>query len=432
MKLPILKRRDRCLYMNPILKINNSKEAAIYRKDSHWKDPGAAFYDRLLRSLYFADIDNDNVKELVNDPRNLSYQDYLKEAYLVAPISSIKNSPHGVTPYSRSGCKYPHHEIKGDELVVNINGLRAAYARARQMKVFRGPIKEHLMRHFNELDLTKDMNLDKDDLIEENFNWIESFITENAKSDTEVEEKKKPKLVPIFGISKSYSDGLMRVDGTPKTEGELKSTKFSRIIRKLTRGDNYSHALVSLDDTFTKMYSYEDEGFVVDNITTKDSWLATKSIYITVMFVEEEARDRMQKFIDDLLIHQDETEYANINLLKAYVGKPIKMDKRFVCSSFAGYIMAMADSKNVHRDYSRLRPEDVTILPRAFYVMNLTDRIDFTNHHKELRDRVRQIYREHKEEIMDYNNQLPKLLLKEKMGKMKTIDKIIDSIIRNM
>ena len=182
-------------------------------------------------------------------------------------------------------------------------------------------------------------------------------------------------------------------------------------------------------NTFKNMYSFEDEGFVKDDLWTREGWDHTGSIYISVMFVSPEDKDKMQKFIDKLSETQDETEYANINLLKAFIGKPIKDDKRFVCSSFTGYILSLADSKNVHRDYSRLRPEDVTILPRAFYVMNVENREDFMKRYKEILSRVDKIYQEHKEELLDYNNYLPKLLLKDKMTKLKTIDKIMDWII---
>ena len=211
--------------MKPTLKINNSKDAAIYRKDSHWSNPGAAFYDRLLQSFYFA-------SDEVNDPRNLSYQDYLKEAYLIAPLNNIKNSSHGVTPYSRSGCKYPHHEIKGDELVVNKNGLKAAYLRARQMKVFKGAVKEHLMRHIKELDMEEEFNVGKDDLIEENFNWIESYLSASEASEND----------RLF--SESNNDGKVYEVKKSKISG-----KGTFAIKDIESGTNIGLAVTKIKDT---------------------------------------------------------------------------------------------------------------------------------------------------------------------------------------
>lgn len=248
----------------------------------------------------------------------------------------------------------------------------------------------------------------------------------------ELDKKHQEKLVPIYGIIKSYSHDKLRNDGSEKTSSELSSIKFDKIIHALTRGDNYSHALVSFDDSLTHMYSYEDEGFVEDNIETKLSWMGTKSIYICVMFVRESEKKQMEAFVQNLKEHQQETKYASVNLLKAFVGKPIKNDKRFVCSSFTGFILSCSNPKNLHRDYSRLRPEDITVLPRAFYLMNVKDAADFKAKHQELQQKVKDIFEEYHDEIDDYNNHLPKLLLQDRVDKLKTLDKILDWIIYKM
>ena len=157
--------------------------------------------------------------------------------------------------------------------------------------------------------------------------------------------------------------------------------------------------------------------------------MGTSSIYICVMFVSKEDKSKMEKYVKNLKDHADESAYASANLLKAYVGKPYKVDKRFVCSSFTGYILSCSNPKNLHRDYSRLRPEDITILPRAFYVMNVKDREDFINHKNDIKKKVDAIYNEYKDDINDYNNHLPKLMLQDRVDKLKTIDKIFDWII---
>jgi len=119
-------------------KIDNRKVSAVNSK--HWSNPGASLYDKLLGSYIQTD------------------EEALKEAYLIAPVSKIKNDPHhGRTPYSRSGCKYPHHTIKGDTLVVDIKGVQAAYARAKQTGDYdKNPnIRKHLQKHYSELELEK-------------------------------------------------------------------------------------------------------------------------------------------------------------------------------------------------------------------------------------------------------------------------------------
>jgi hypothetical protein len=94
--------------------------------------------------------------------------------------------------------------------------------------------------------------------------------------------------------------------------------------------------------------------------------------------------------------------------------------------------MHLGDSKAIHRDYARIRPEDITVLPRAFYAMNFIDRDDFIERRHELTAKVKAIYRAHKTEIQDYNNHLPKLILKERWRKSSRIDKLLDKIIDGM
>lgn len=259
----------------------------------------------------------------------------------------------------------------------------------------------------------------------------ESYENPQEESDNE-DDNIKEEMVPIFGIIKSYSHSDTRSDGTKKTDDELSSIKFDKIIHTLTRGDNYSHALVSFDISLKEMYSYEDEGFVVDNIMEKESWLSTKSIYICVMFIKKSDRDKMKSFVEELKEHPEKTKYAMGNLIKAYIATPTKADKRFVCSSFTGYIMQCINPKNLHRDFSRLRPDDITLLPRAFYVANVKDRLEFINKFDEIKERVKSIYSEYKNDIDDYNNHLPKIMLVDKMQKLKTIDKILDWIVNSL
>lgn len=167
-----------------ILKINNDKEHAV--SSGGWKDPGAKLYDQLLNAFYCdGDIPTDS-KELekkIKEGKYLQWNDFLKEAYLVAPVKGIKNSPYGVTPYSRSECKYPHHVIRNGELVVSIPGLKAAYSRAKQMGVFSGELKAHLERHYKELGIYEDSTMAVSERIEHNFEDIERVIYENTGID---------------------------------------------------------------------------------------------------------------------------------------------------------------------------------------------------------------------------------------------------------
>lgn len=182
-----------------LITINNSKNSAI--KSGGWSNPGASFYDRLLECFYCKGNIPTDAKELdkkIKSKEYLQWYDFLKEAYLVAPITKIQNSPYGKTPYTTSGCGYPHHVFKGKELVVSIPGLKAAYKRACQMGIMKGDVQKHLERHIKELgiqasfqnnrltwneevEFIEDMNTDA--IIESNFRDIYLYLMENSGID---------------------------------------------------------------------------------------------------------------------------------------------------------------------------------------------------------------------------------------------------------
>lgn len=129
------------------MKIINSIDSAITK--GHWHNPGADFYNKIC-----------------------SNKEALKEAYLVIGENVGEN-----VPFTRSGCKYPHHSINKDgDLVLNVAGVKAAYQRAKQMGIFSGEVKEHLMRHYKELDIYKGSQMELDKKITENFEYIESVL----------------------------------------------------------------------------------------------------------------------------------------------------------------------------------------------------------------------------------------------------------------
>lgn len=388
--------------------ICNSSEKAI--NDTKWSNPGAKLFNDI--------IDASNRNELI------------RETYLVWPSGDIAPLyPRARPSYSSSGCKYPHHRIVDGELRVSVAGVKAAYSRARQQGAFTGKVKEHLVKHYKELDIYEDSTMVVNEQIESNFDNIEDYVREVAMKDFPSKDNERTKFIPVYGIVRGYTHESIRNDGTPKTDSELSASNFNRIIKRLTRGDNYSHALISLDDKFTNMYSFDDEGFVEESIMVSGHWLGTASVYVTVLFVTEEEFADMVKYIAYLKENQKTTEYALGNLVKMFIGRPSKMDKRFVCSTIVGYLMHMGNFKNLHRDYSRIRPEDITILPRAFYVMNFKDRQDFIDRRSEFRRRVKEIYSDARDELEEYNNQLPKLVLQEKFDRLGTIDKIFAWII---
>lgn len=111
-------------YMEGSIRINNDKESAV--KSSSWDNPDKTLYEPILKAT--------NKKALV------------KEAYLIVQ--------DGYEEAPSEHLKYPHHQIKGGELVLNERGVIAAFQRASQEGIVSGDVKAHLLRHYRELGLS--------------------------------------------------------------------------------------------------------------------------------------------------------------------------------------------------------------------------------------------------------------------------------------
>lgn len=160
------------------IRIDNSKQSAV--KSGKWKNPGSSFYYKILNSFTIADP---NRSEEEPGRYDFDFRKVLQEAYLVAPVEKIKNSPYGITPYSQSGCKYPHHVIRNGKLVVSIPGIQAAYARAKQQGIYKGKVKEHIDRHYKEMGHTMSTMTESvdpiQDQIDDNFESIQRYLEES-------------------------------------------------------------------------------------------------------------------------------------------------------------------------------------------------------------------------------------------------------------
>lgn len=109
---------------NKVIDIDNSKEAAV--KSDSWENPESKLYGPLMEAS-----NSDSL---------------LHEAYLVVE-DGYKDAPS-------EHLKYPHHRIENGKLVIDVSGLRAAFARASAQQIVKGEVKKHLERHYNELGLS--------------------------------------------------------------------------------------------------------------------------------------------------------------------------------------------------------------------------------------------------------------------------------------
>lgn len=80
--------------------------------------------------------------------------------------------------------KYPHHKLKGNELVVDEAGVIAAFQRASQQGIVSGAVKAHLLKHYRELGLSTE-NFDEKEGQAEMAKKIEEEKLEEEKKTTE-------------------------------------------------------------------------------------------------------------------------------------------------------------------------------------------------------------------------------------------------------
>jgi len=176
---------DNTTYMDKDIKINNNKEAAIDSKS--WDNPGKALYGPLLES--------NNKKSLVD------------EAYLIVE-SGYEDAPS-------EHLKYPHHSLKGSELVLNVKGVIAAFQRASQEGIVSGKVKSHLLRHYHELGLsTENFEINeeggqsmpeeeiKDEKVEMEEEKVEEEKPEEEKEEKAEEEKPEETKMETFESEK--------------------------------------------------------------------------------------------------------------------------------------------------------------------------------------------------------------------------------------
>lgn len=268
--------------------------------------------------------------------------------------------------------------------------------------------------------------------ITETANKIYSLYDEiDGMEFTEADESNKDKddLVPIFCLLRHYGEDDSLPDSVKNNDNWKRSVNLCKVINKVSGGDQYSHAVLGFDEECKEMYSFESMGIVHDSWDS-EYWSYTTSIYMCCLFVPKEDKERMHKLCKEYAENAESTHYAYSDLIHLFLGtKVAKKDKRFVCSGFTSFVLALSNTKNIHKDYSVMRPEDITILPRAFYVINVKNAEDFAAHKQEIHDKVAAIKAEHLEELEDYNNNLPKILLQDTMREKKTLDKILDAIM---
>lgn len=282
--------------------------------------------------------------------------------------------------------------------------------------------------------LDEEVELEYQWILDESSGSIGKYLSDDETGDNNVDildeviKKNDEEYYPVFSIVVSYDPDKIK---TCTTEQKAMITRW-KAIHGLTMGDEYSHTIVSFDTSFEHMFHFMGKGFESDSIMKNPSYLISKSIYVNVTFITKSERDIVINEVRNYQQNKDQTSYDLLQLIMQLFGKSTHKDKRQICSTFVGYLLTKANAKNVHRDYSLIRPEDITILPRSFYVITFKDVNDFIERKDEFEKRVQKIYDDNIDEIREYNNSLPKVLLKDSYKKANSIDKLFAYLAQKM
>lgn len=308
--------------------------------------------------------------------------------------------------------------------------------------------KVYVRSIFEYVELTFDddidiMNENVDDVFDIDHYLENSFVSgkDNNEdiSDEEIEDILNTKLptdkedyYPIISIINHFDFKRLLSHKEDLTDAQKSMVGHAKSIYMVTKGDNYSHTLVSFDTSMEHLWHFVGTGMKTCSIHDCIDFEVTDSIYMNVTFVTEEELKIVKKEIKRFTKEQDKTAYDLFQLIGQIFGKTIHKDKRLICSAFVGYLLSMANSKNINRDYSLIRPEDITILPRSFYLAQFKDKYDFDKRKGELDEKIKKILDDNYEEISEYNNQLPKVVLKTQLKEKGKLDKFFDWIVKKI
>lgn len=279
-------------------------------------------------------------------------------------------------------------------------------------------------------------NFNNGDLLSECIDdHYESFLSYNDNDSDEDESEidtgdllnlkmKDEEFYPVFALGISFDKEILE----DMDDDSKRMIKMGNLLHNVTRGDTYTHALLSFDPTLSKIYHFTSEGVLIDNINEYPVFNNTSSIYVSVTYVTKDERDTIERELNEM-VQSSDSKYDILSMVTMFFGKAYHKNKRMVCSSLVGYLLSCGNFKNVHKDFSMMRPEDITLLPRAFYVMEFKNAEEFRNRCDEFQARIKSIYNNNIDEIREYNNILPKVVLKGKMKEKNTVDKFFDWLV---
>ncbi|ASW43199.1 hypothetical protein [Clostridium isatidis] len=165
-------------------------------------------------------------------------------------------------------------------------------------------------------------------------------------------------------------------------------TIISKLLRLCTK-DNYVHVSISLDNSFSKMYSFGrlfeyfpiPGGLVEENLRSGLYRKFTKSKCIIYKInINEEQYKFLKKELDKFLLNKKKYKYNLLGLLGFYINKPIKRDNYYFCSEFVSHLLIKSRIYNCDKDPALIKPSDLLkIQPKELVYEGFTNSCTLTS-----------------------------------------------------
>ena len=178
-----------------------------------------------------------------------------------------------------------------------------------------------------------------------------SFVDVSHKyfQEAEVEiniNEKQPAKIPIY---------IVLMQG---------NSPIAKNIQKAT-GTIYSHAMISLDPSLTRCFSFgigddrRDNGFIIESIRSEKKHPKNHQLKVYTTFVTPESFDTIQKNITWFIEHQRQTLYGYKNLITYLFKIPYERDTRLMCSQFVDRMLKLGKIDFTKTTSSLVSPGDL-------------------------------------------------------------------------
>lgn len=137
---------------------------------------------------------------------------------------------------------------------------------------------------------------------------------------------------------------------------------FSKITKKVTNGP-FSHAGISIDDTFRNIFSFNMDPkyngmFGGLSVETLDDYNKDSKLGIYAIFVKKDDLKKVEKKLNEFLKQKDKTTYSMLNIAAIPTGIVIQKDLSMICSEFVDYILKMVNIDIIDKASPLVSPND--------------------------------------------------------------------------